>query len=46
MTYVQTEFKVPAPPPTTVTYAAEDSASQLRSGDRVHLIGRTSADLS
>ncbi|MFD9222477.1 MaoC family dehydratase [Streptomyces sp. NPDC060064] len=44
VTYVRAEFKAPVPLPATVTYAADGSAFQLRSGDRVHLTGETSAD--
>jgi acyl dehydratase len=40
---VRAEFKSPVPLPTTVTYATDGTAFQLRSGDRVHLTGETSA---
>ncbi|MEV6398452.1 MaoC/PaaZ C-terminal domain-containing protein [Streptomyces sp. NPDC051907] len=40
---VRAQFTAPVPLPATVTYAADGAAFQLRSGDRVHLTGRTSA---
>ncbi|GAA2504101.1 MaoC/PaaZ C-terminal domain-containing protein [Streptomyces gobitricini] len=42
---VHARFKAPVPLPATVTYAAGDTAFQLRGADRVHLTGTvTSAD--
>ncbi|MFJ9680888.1 MaoC/PaaZ C-terminal domain-containing protein [Streptomyces sp. NPDC101194] len=41
---VRADFKAPVLLPATVTYAADGSGFQLRSGDRVHLTGTTSRD--
>ncbi len=41
VTHAHAEFKAPVLLPATVTYATEGRTLQLRSGDRVHLVCRT-----
>ena len=38
---VRADFKAPVPLPSTVTYATDGDAFQLRGGSRTHLTGRT-----